>query len=285
MTDPHADDPIGALLRGLADPPGVDDTWHVVLARSGQARRRRRATRLAGATGAAVVVGALLATVSLRPADRLDVVVDPASQPTAEAGEVRPAVTTSSNAPSPTDRREAGSVSDPVAIASGGIDGPTSTSAPVEQPAVLPPTTAEVAAGGDGSVPSASGPAAPAAAAPPMTTTPPVPTVSTSTPPRPSPSSPAPTATPTSTPTTAAPSSTVPAVETFTYRLAGGVAVVGWNGSRLSLVSTTPAAGYRLVVDHAGPGEIELSFVGGGRASVLHVELEDGRPSPEISER
>jgi hypothetical protein len=71
---------------------------------------------------------------------------------------------------------------------------------------------------------------------------------------------------------------------TQAFSSVGGSIVVAVNGSSLSLVSTSPAAGYTAEVHDSGPGRVEVRFSNGGTEWRIRVELGGGGLVPEITQ-
>jgi hypothetical protein len=71
---------------------------------------------------------------------------------------------------------------------------------------------------------------------------------------------------------------------TQAFSSVGGSIVVAVNGSSLSLVSTTPAAGFEAEVHDSGPGRVEVRFGNGGTEWRIRIELGAGGLTSEITQ-
>ncbi len=111
----------------------------------------------------------------------------------------------------------------------------------------------------------------PSADASPSPSPSPDPTPSTTSTPEPATSSPAP-----GTATTPAPP--VAADVARTWDVTGGQVGAVCTGATIALVYATPADGWSVEVDHAGPDELEIDFVRGGDESRLRAECVAGTP-------
>ena len=126
--------------------------------------------------------------------------------------------------------------------------------------------------------PSPGSPSAPTTIAPPVTTTSPPPVTTTTGAPPPSVTS--------STTTVPPPSSPIPAPTTTTATAAAGgtraftypegTVVVRFDQSGATLVSASPAPGFSLDVDEAGPPSVDLDFEGGDDEARFRAGVVDG---------
>jgi uncharacterized membrane protein YgcG len=93
------------------------------------------------------------------------------------------------------------------------------------------------------------------------------------------------------TPTTATPTTATPtapsssAAGSHTLPTAGGTVVYRSSGSSLTLVSATPARGWRVEVEQRSGREIELDFRAGTRRVQVNVEIEDGQVRDRVRVR
>ncbi|HEV7762690.1 MAG TPA: hypothetical protein VGO78_26960 [Acidimicrobiales bacterium] len=91
------------------------------------------------------------------------------------------------------------------------------------------------------------------------------------------------------TPTTAAPAAPAApsssAAGSHTLPTAGGTVVYRSSGTSLTLVSATPARGWRVEVEQRSGREIELDFRAGSRRVQVNVEIEDGQARERVRVR
>lgn len=96
------------------------------------------------------------------------------------------------------------------------------------------------------------------------------------------PSAAAPPATDGGTPTSAP--ATVPTAHTQTYTSTGGSIVVNFDGSVVSLSSSSPAAGFTAAVHDNGPTRVEVRFTDGQTEWRIRVDVVNGALQPEITQ-
>lgn len=262
MTDQFQHDPdLEAALRSRSGGDvALSDARAAVLGRATTIRRRR----LAVVTGAGAIV--LIGGVALATGARTTG-IDPADQPiTVDL----PATTTVDD----------GEDTPPSTIA--GLPAATATSTPsaADTSSTTSPTTSSTPGGAS---PGTIEPAPTTTAATPTTTTP-----STTTPTTTTPSTGAPTTTTATTTTATTTAVTTTAAKpiapfTKTYESAGGAITVNWNGSALSLVSTTPAAGFDPEIENDEPRRIRVRFRSDDSDWRIEVRISDGQLIEEIS--
>jgi hypothetical protein len=155
---------------------------------------------------------------------------------------------------------------------------------------VTEPVGDEPAVPETGEAPSAPGPVAPNGSAP---------SASATAPRRPVTSKPvATTARPATTTSTAPPVQTTPPSDDHhddagasggssgqqTYTSPGGTAIVSWASNRLTLVSTSPAAGWNVVQSRATSEKISITFGKGASRANIALEIDNGRPKQNKSD-
>ena len=87
----------------------------------------------------------------------------------------------------------------------------------------------------------------------------------------------------TSTSAPAGVTSTIPAA-TAARQTRGGTVVVSLEGERVSLVSATPAPGYAVEIEEAGPGEVRVSFEGPAGEVQVRAAASGGQVVWEVEE-
>jgi hypothetical protein len=160
------------------------------------------------------------------------------------------------------------------ATAPGAAAGPTVGEAPTTGPPVsaVPATATTTSATRPTTSPPAPGSVPPVTSPEPTATTVPSPTVT----------APATTATSTTTATTAA----VPPTSTYPYTSVGGSIVVRLRDGGIALDGTpAPAPGWLVRIDEDGPDRVRVRFELDDRRSEIRVDLDDGQPVVEITER
>ncbi len=145
--------------------------------------------------------------------------------------------------------------------------------------AALPITAATTTA------PAGSGTAEPAipTADPVPTTSPPPTTVAMTIATQPDPAVPTTIASPAATtPSPASPEPDAPPIAsgqttTEAFTLAAGTVVVSWDDGGVTLVSASPAPGYRVEVKSAGPAQVKVEFEAEGAEQTFQAEVSDGQ--------
>jgi cytoskeletal protein RodZ len=81
---------------------------------------------------------------------------------------------------------------------------------------------------------------------------------------------------------TPSPTTTTPAPRTKTYATTGGSVTVRIQGTSVTLVSSSPSAGFTQDVRSAGPDEVEVRFSNGQHESRVRVRFENGQLQEDI---
>jgi hypothetical protein len=77
---------------------------------------------------------------------------------------------------------------------------------------------------------------------------------------------------------------TTPAATPASYSSAGGSIVVNFDGSTVSLASSSPAAGFTAEVHDNGPSRVEVRFTNGATEWRIRVDVENGALSDDITQ-
>lgn len=96
--------------------------------------------------------------------------------------------------------------------------------------------------------------------------------------------SPASTRTATTATTTTKPPAPTPTPVARTWTVTGGVASAACTGQVISLLSASPADGWRVKIESRGPDRVKLEFTSGGREVKLTATCVGGMPSQTTTE-
>lgn len=264
MNDEFDDDAFRDAL-GVRAGGGVDvgGARAAVVARA--ARTRAVRTVAAGSATALLLIVGLAVLVS-RNGDEAPVATEP-TLPSVEGATTLPSVTETTTAP-----QDASSTTEPSDTV------PEATESPTTLPSTTRPSTTRPSSTDAPVVPTPSTPAPTSVAPAPNTSLAPTPSTTPSSPPSTTPS----TSAPTTVATTDPPNPSDPPF-TRQYDSLGGSITVNWNGTALSLLSVSPAAGFSAEIKDQSATRIRVDFDDGDDDSRIEVRADGGIVTHTIS--